>query len=99
MPESLGGYVKVTKESCESRGCIYKGDASQGPLCYFNTQNYGYKVTNETTTDFGFIYYLKNRGHINPFSDLGSPDILDIVFTVEFRGNDVLRFKVRIFFI
>ncbi|XP_060598146.1 sucrase-isomaltase, intestinal-like [Ruditapes philippinarum] len=93
MPESMGGVVKVTKESCEKRGCIYNGDASQGPTCYLNSVNYGYTIINTTSTEFGSIYHLKHKGRNNPFSNLGSPDIPDVLFTVEMRGNDVLRFK------
>jgi hypothetical protein len=95
MPESMGGVVKVTKQSCENRGCIYKGDASQGPTCYLNSENYGYTIINTNFTEFGFIYHLRHKGRKNPFSNLGSPDIPDVLFTVEMRGNDVLRFKVR----
>lgn len=101
FPESWGGFDKVTRESCEERGCIYQPAVSQGPTCYINQDSYGYKtVGDKIETDLGFMYHLTHRGRKNPFSHLGSPDIPNITFTVEMRGNDVLRFKViSVFFV
>lgn len=64
-------------------------------MCYFNLDNFGYKVvSNRTETEFGFSYTLQRKSHPGPFNSMGSPDIDQLVFSVEMRSNDVLRFKV-----
>lgn len=64
-------------------------------MCYFNLDNFGYKVAgNRTETEFGFSYVLQRKIRPGPFNNLGSPDIDQLVFSVEMRSNEVLRFKV-----
>jgi len=87
--------VTLTRDLCEERGCIYNPDISQGPMCYFNLDNYGYKVVGQMIeTDLGFTYQLQRKSQAGPFNNLGSPDIQTLMFTVEMRSNEVLRFKV-----
>lgn len=66
-------------------------------MCYFNLTDYGYKVVGDRVeTEFGFSYNLRRKQHPGPFHHMGSPDINDLVFSVEMRSNDLLRFKVSL---
>ncbi|XP_052256801.1 sucrase-isomaltase, intestinal-like isoform X2 [Dreissena polymorpha] len=93
IPEAQGPGVKVTEQLCTQRGCVYNPNASQGPKCYFNLDNYGYRVSNWIETDLGFVYQLQRKTRPSPFSDQGNPDIQTLNFTIEMRSRDVLRFK------
>ncbi|KAL4237199.1 hypothetical protein ACF0H5_005579 [Mactra antiquata] len=93
FPEVYGGYETLNQESCASRGCIYNETVTQGPSCYMNIDNYGYRLVSSNETDLGHIYHLQHKGRPNPYQALGSPDIIHVSLTVEYRGNDLLRFK------
>ena len=92
-----GGVEKVTKASCEARGCTYS-PSGLGPACYFNLDNYGYRVVGDKVdTKLGFYYKLEHKGKPNPYSNAGSMDVKNVNFKVEMRGNDMLRIKVNIY--
>ncbi|XP_052774040.1 sucrase-isomaltase, intestinal-like isoform X2 [Mya arenaria] len=94
IPEAQGRGVEVTQTLCEARGCKYKIGASQGPTCYMDLNNYGYKVMGDRIdTQFGFTYQLERKSKHGLFNSALNPDIQKLNFTVEMRSRDVLRFK------
>ncbi|XP_071117585.1 maltase-glucoamylase-like isoform X2 [Haliotis cracherodii] len=88
-PEAESGLESVTRESCEARNCIYAGPGQAGPPCHFPLEGYGYTVTRTEDTPLGFKAFLTQKGKA-PFGG----DISSIVFEVEMRHDDILRFTI-----
>ena len=86
----------MTRQSCESRGCIYNPQVTQGPVCFYNLQGYGYKINGDCTdTDLGFDCNLQHKGKSSPYSSAENPDIENLLFSVQMTDNEIVRVKVR----
>lgn len=93
LPEARGEFIKLTKEECERRNCVFVQEQSNQSCVYPNNSEYGYSVVLESTTSSATQYYLRKRGK-SPFS---SPDFKEPVVIVEERGDNLLRIKVIFF--
>lgn len=90
LPEARGEFIKLTKEECERRNCVFVQEQSNQSCVYPNNSEYGYSVVLESITPSATQYYLRKRGK-SPFS---SPDFKEPVVIVEERGDNLLRIKV-----
>lgn len=93
LPEARGEFIKLTKEECERRNCVFVQEQSNQSCVYPNNSEYGYSVVLESITPSATQYYLRKRGK-SPFS---SPDFKEPVVIVEERGDNLLRIKVIFF--
>lgn len=92
IPEAHGGVVEATLELCDRRGCTYSDTGEAGiPACYFGSDQ-GYRVTSYEDTTLGFRVYL-NKKIDGPFGN----DLEKAVFELEMRGDNIIRFKVRLY--
>lgn len=87
-PERLGGFDLVTEAKCRQRSCVYNKTDSNAPDCYFKTNQGYYQHSGINNHSSGFNVSLQWRGE-EPFFDL----IENLLFSVEFRGENVVRFK------
>ncbi|KAJ8305351.1 hypothetical protein KUTeg_015896 [Tegillarca granosa] len=87
-PERLGGFDLVTEAKCRQRSCVYNKTDSNAPDCYFKTNQGYYQYGGIDNHSSGFNVSLQWRGE-EPFFDL----IENLLFSVEFRGENVVRFK------
>lgn len=98
FPEADGGIVKMTKESCEKRNCLYYiGPKNQKDACVFPPRkDFGFSVKgNRTLTETSsgvYRVYLQSKGGA-PFD---SPAFLNPVFEVDMKDENLIRFKVYI---
>ena len=91
-PERLGGIDLVNKSKCQSRSCTFSPTESEDPDCFFPQQGYGYRVEGDPKiSDTGMVVDLRWLG-IAPFRGA----IRDIVFRVQYHGEDALRFSVSL---
>ena len=88
--EAESQYEKLTKYSCESRGCIYQPSAYEKvPDCFFNNTNLGYNIDgNFDPKDKEFT--LKRSSGKTPF--LGEIDQLKL--TVSYLGENFINVKI-----
>ena len=94
-PEAFRGVDVISKAECERRGCNYDDTHSQLPSCFQAPGNSGYRVAGpKIATALGFQYLLQHKGNKGPYSSDKNKDIEFLVFDVEMRGKDILRFKV-----
>ena len=97
-PEAFRGVDVLSETECVNRGCIYDTTHSQLPSCLMSPKAYGYEVAgSREDTELGFKYLLKHKGKLGPYSSDENKDIEFLNFEVEMRGNDVLRFKVKLY--
>lgn len=82
--------MKLTKEECERRNCVFVQEQSNQSCVYPDNSEYGYSVVQETITVSATRYYLRKRGN-SPFT---SPDFKEPVVVVEERGDNLVRIKV-----
>lgn len=82
--------MKLTKEECERRYCVFVQEQSNQSCVYPDNSEYGYSVVQETITLSATRYYLRKRGN-SPFT---SPDFKEPVVVVEERGDNLVRIKV-----
>lgn len=82
--------MKLTKEECERRNCVFVQEQSNQSCVYPDNLEYGYSVVQETITVSATRYYLRKRGK-SPFT---SPDFKEPVVVVEERGDNLVRIKV-----
>lgn len=82
--------MKLTKEECERRNCVFVQEQSNQSCVYPDNSEYGYSVVQETITFSATRYYLRKRGK-SPFT---SPDFKEPVVVVEERGDNLVRIKV-----
>lgn len=82
--------MKLTKEECERRNCVFVQEQSNQSCVYSDNSEYGYSVVQETITLSATRYYLRKRGK-SPFT---SPDFKEPVVVVEERGDNLVRIKV-----
>lgn len=94
IPEATGQYVNVTEDLCRKRNCIFdrKDYGNGAPLCFFATQKTGYRVSRCQDTKLGFKCDLQLKGQ-GPFG----LDLNIMEFEVQMLGDDIVRFKVRMF--
>lgn len=90
LPEARGKFMKLTKEECERRNCVFVQEQSNQSCVYPDNSEYGYSVVQETITLSATRYYLRKRGK-SPFT---SPDFKEPVVVVEERGDNLVRIKV-----
>ena len=93
IPEAKGQNVKVTKELCSRRNCIFDTKnygTITAPACYFSSEKTGYKASNFQDTGLGFKCDLDLKGQ-GPFG----LDLTHMEFEVQMLGDNILRFKVR----
>ena len=84
---------QITKAMCDSRNCIFASTdqvTNGGPRCHFPS-GYGFKVAKTQQTNLGFRAELTTVGR-SPFGG----DLNTVLFEVEERGANLLRFKVNI---
>lgn len=91
LPEARGEFIKLTKEECERRNCVFVQEQSNQSCVYPDNSEYGYSVVQESITPSATWYYLRKRGK-SPFS---SPDFKEPVVIVEDRGDNLVRIKVN----
>lgn len=91
LPEARGEFIKLTKEECERRNCVFVQEQSNQSCVYPDNSEYGYSVVLESITPSATRYYLRKRGK-SPFS---SPDFKEPVVIVEERGDNLVRIKVN----
>lgn len=89
LPEARGKFMKLTKEECERRNCVFVQEQSNQSCVYPDNSEYGYSVVQETITLSATRYYLRKRGK-SPFT---SPDFKEPVVVVEERGDNLVRIK------
>lgn len=92
LPEARGKYVKLTKEECERRNCVFVQEQSNTSCVYPAISEYGYSVIQESVAAHKTIFYLRKRGK-GPFGDK-SPDFVEPILVVEERGDNLVRIKV-----
>ena len=99
------GDDDVELSLCESRGCLYNGSiltAERVPKCFYPlgfdpdtgyglNNEHGYLVIGEPNkTYFGDSWLLKRKSAPGIFKG----DVDEVRFDVEYRDNNILRFKV-----
>ena len=97
IPEAKGQNVKVTKELCSRRNCIFDTKnygTITSPACYFSSEKTGYKASNFQDTGLGFKCDLDLKGQ-GPFG----LDLTHMEFEVQMLGDNILRFKVRTIYV
>ena len=97
-PEAFRGVDVLSETECVNRGCTYDMTHSQLPSCLMSPKDYGYEVAgSREDTELGFKYLLKHKEKAGPYSSDKNKDIEFLNFEVEMRGNEVLRFKVKLY--
>nr|XP_022314501.1 maltase-glucoamylase, intestinal-like [Crassostrea virginica] len=91
LPEARGKYVKLTKEKCERRNCVFVQEQSNTSCVYPAISDYGYSVIQESVAAHKTMFYLRKRGK-GPFGDK-SPDFVEPILVVEERGDNLVRIK------
>ena len=96
-PEAEGGLDQPDRERCLSRGCEWLESGMPGaPPCFIpgdGTSGHGYSLISQTETALGFQIILKRRG-VGLFGE----NIENIQLDVEYRGDNMIRFKVGVSF-
>ncbi|XP_061182189.1 maltase-glucoamylase-like [Saccostrea echinata] len=91
LPEAQGNFVKLTKEKCEQRNCVFVQEQSTTSCVYPANSDYGYSIVQESVTAYKSIFYLRKRGK-SPFNGR-SLDFVEPIVEVEEHGDDLLRIK------